>query len=221
MTTTPTLESRLGRYELNAYVALDTIDEIKRRVRNLLTDRDFTVVRRYVNDTDNPRYFPDVQTGVTLDPNAYDGGFNGHSNEEQPHCGFAVYGTQGVRFGMSGGYATEKETAAAFNDGSYRYGSNYIVRVKIIGGTVRGEISQASVIQILRTNEAGVQEQIVVKPRYVLPEEAVLAEATVLDRIAVHLDTPAGPDVLTIEDAQRLAKHARENWESGLVSKDV
>lgn len=213
-TARPTLAERFASHEVWLYVAPDTVDEVHRRITNLLTGREFTIVRQYVGD--NPHSFPEVEVNVRLDDSHYRGASEVWRNESGCGTSFRYSPPSTGRFGVSGSYATERETAAAAHNKSHQgVGGNEVAYVYIRGGHTAEEERRDAVIEIVRTNEHGVSTQIVVKPVIRWPNEVAEVEASVLDRVATHLDTSAGP-VLNSSGARALAEFVRYNRRSGL-----
>jgi hypothetical protein len=206
--------SRLTQHDVHLYVAGDTIDHIATRIRNLITGRDLTVITQYVGK-ENVHSFPEVKTNLRVNTATWHGGVEVSSwDPNLNHCGMVVSLTPGIeRFGLFGHYATDKEAAHAYHSGDHRHQRNGIMYAHIVGGLTSDGVGQSSVIELVRTNENGVSEQTIIKPRVPSTQETIEAEAQLLDRVADHVG-PGGS--LTEYDARYLAQHIRDTWETGL-----
>jgi hypothetical protein len=216
VTTTPAeMGERLSRHDISVYAALDNVAEIHQRIKNLLTGRDFTVIRRYV--VDRPYTFPEVETNCVLNHEDPKGAVSMWVDKDQGGGGVAVrYGATFNLVGIPVEYRTEREAADAAHSGSHRDQQRTVVYVQIEGGHTPDAYGLSSVINIVRTNQNGVAEQIVLKPRVVQSNDEAEVEGVFLDRVAAHIDATGEP--LTAEQVRALAESVRYNWKSGLRS---
>jgi hypothetical protein len=167
--TGPSPDRIRNQYNVTAAVALDTVDPLAERVRNLLAaGRRMTLVRRYVDHHGSPEVTP----GLVLDgePRRH-GNYGG--------AGFSVRlkpGIQGFGFSAyaSDGNATEAEVWKRYHaakDGDHWSRRRNITIVEVDGGMDNSGPGRSDRLTITHWNEHGVAEEIVVAFDYGPNEE--------------------------------------------------
>jgi hypothetical protein len=189
---------------LNAFAAEENMEEITTRLRNLLTGRRFTMVRRYVGQN----VTPEVEAGLVLDTGGIYGTGVGMDRNRRVAFFAARPGYRGLNIETR--FKTEAAAAEAYKTRS-KYDQSFTI-VDIDGGSEPGDITARSRIVVEVTNTEGVTIEYVIVPAYVPQQVQVEAEADVLDRAAAYL--AQFPDA-GVEDVNRLRQAASSARLSG------
>lgn len=201
----PSIAERNQRRELRAFVAIDTIDVIAERITNLArSGRLCTIVFRYDSSKE-----VEVNTGLSLDTGARNGGVHPFTQTEPVGRGVSVYLRPGIRsYGLSA-YADdglEEAVRERFHAEQPR-DATYVV---ITGGSTSDgrNVGREDSIQITRYNEHGVGMFTTIAFALVEGKDRAEADAQVLDQLVAS--APEGG--WSVEALTALAESVRYDW---------
>lgn len=190
---------------LTAFVAVDTIEVIERRITNLArSGRLVTLVTRYHDSRETT-----VKPGLSLSINERLGGIQSFTNASPHGRGLSVHLSPGiVSYGVSA-YANdgdEDEVRRRYHSDSPRDA----VYITITGGDSDdpGYANLDDSIVIDRYNEHGARHHTTVAFAYVSPKDRIDAEARVLDWLVDRAPDGGWPT----EALRALADEIREDW---------
>lgn len=208
-----TIAERNKHRDLYAFVATDTFDVIVERIRNLVeSGRRMSIISWY----DSTRATPDFKVGLTIDPEARDGGILITEGGYQGHRSLVYCLTPGLdSFGISVNetIGTEEQAAARWNADPKELFSRRkdVTRVEITGGWSpdRDQQGRDDEIRIDRVNEYGVQHTTVIRFDTPWGIDDVRAQAPVLKALADNAPEGGWTTKALTELAGKLAGYYR------------